>query len=96
MRTNNKKTKEYEIKGKKKNRKDKKKHSKLKKVILIFFIIIILMGLAGIGVFAGLFFSDKWKITKEDLVIGYNNTMVYDSEGNFLCELSGDENRKII
>ena len=96
MRTNNKKTKEYEIKGKRKNRKDKKKHSKLKKVILIFFIIIILMGLAGIGVFAGLFFSDKWKITKEDLVIGYNNTMVYDSEGNFLCELSGDENRKII
>ena len=57
MRTNNKKTKEYEIKGKKKNRKDKKKHSKLKKVILIFFIIIILMGLAGIGVFAGLLFS---------------------------------------
>ena len=35
MRSNNKKTNEYEIKGKKRNKKDKKKHSKLKKVILI-------------------------------------------------------------
>lgn len=96
MRSNNKKTNEYEIKGKKRNKKDKKKHSKLKKVILIIFITLVIIGLTGIGIFAGIFFSDKWKITKEDLVIGYNNTTVYDSEGKFLCELSGDENRKII
>ena len=96
MRSNNKKTNEYEIKGKKRNKKDKKKHSKLKKVILIIFITLVIIGLTGIGIFAGIFFSDKWKITKEDVVIGYNNTTVYDSEGKFLCELSGDENRKII
>ncbi len=95
MSTNNKKTKEYEIKGKRKGKNGKNKHPKLKKAILIVFIVLVLIGLAGIGIFAGIFFSDKWEITKEDLVIG-NNTIVYDSEGKVLCELSGDENRKII
>ena len=69
-------TKRYEIKSnhkktkKKKESKQvntdkkgkKKKHSKLKKVILILFILFILLCLTGIGVFAGIFFSDKWKI----------------------------------
>ena len=78
---NSDKTKKYEIKQAKvsnkknsknetdkKEKKIKKKHSKLKKFFIINFILIILLGLIGVGVFAGIFFSDKWEITKDDLV----------------------------
>ena len=81
---------------KKKEGSNKKKHSKLKKFILIFFIICILLFLAGIGVFAAIFFSDKWNITKEDLVISMQNSSMYDREDELLHDLKGDENRKII
>ena len=87
-------------KGKKEQKvkqdKNKKKHSKLKKFILIFFIICILLGLAGVGVFAAIFFSDKWEITKDDLVIKMQNSSTYDKKGKLLHELDGEENRKII
>ena len=62
MRSNNKKTNEYEIKGKKRNKKDKKKHSKLKKVILIIFITLVIIGLTGIGIFAR---SEERRVGKE-------------------------------
>lgn len=96
--------KESESKSKKKvNHKDseskkkgKKKHSKLKKFILICFILFILIALAGVGAFAGIFFSDKWEMTKEDLAISYQNTNVYDNKGKKIAELTGDESRKII
>lgn len=82
---------------KKKNiKKDKKNHSKLKKGILIALLILFLLVLIALGVFVGIFFSDKFALTKEDLLIGTSNTMVYDSEGNVIAELSGKENRKII
>ena len=74
----------------------KKKHPKLKKIILIGIIIVVLLCLIGIGVFAGIFFSDKWKITKEDLEISLQNTTVYDIDGKQIAELTGDENRRII
>lgn len=101
----NDKTKKYKIKeakvsnknsSKKKEEKAKKKHPKLKKFIIICFIIFILLCLIGIGIFAGIFFSDKWKITKEDLEIAYHNTTVYDADGKQIAELTGEENRKII
>lgn len=79
-----------------KGSKKKKKHSKLKKVILIFFLLIVLCGLAGVGVFAGIFFSDTWALTANDL-IARENTVVYDSDENILATLSaseGDGNRK--
>lgn len=79
-----------------KKNKGKKKPGKLLKAFLILITVGIVAGLAGLGVFAGIFFSDKWKISKEDFLIAYNNTTIYDSDGNFLCELSGDENRKVI
>ncbi len=87
--------KEETQKGNNKGKK-KKKHSKLKKVILIFFLLIVLCGLAGVGVFAGIFFSDKWALTANDL-IARENTVVYDSDENILATLSaseGDGNRK--
>lgn len=107
---NDDKTKRYEIKSKHKktktrkeskraklnNKTKKKKHSKLKKAILIMFILFILVCLAGVGVFAGIFFSDKWKIDKNDLEISLQNTIIYDKDGKQIAELAGDENRKII
>lgn len=94
------KTKQYQIKTSKnseeKRKKGKKKHSKLKKAILIFFIIIVLLILVAVGMVAGIFFSDKWKIEKDDLIITQQNSSVYDSEGNYLGQLVGDENRIII
>ena len=99
------KTKKYKVKRskisdkKEANKKDKtgkKKHPKLKKFIIICFILCILLCLAGVGVFAGIFFSDKWEISKKDLVITMQNSEVYDIEGNKINELTGDENRKII
>ena len=71
-------------------------NSKAKKIILISIIAVILLILIALGVFVGIFFSDKFALTKEDLLIGNSNTMVYDSEGNVIAELSGKENRKIV
>ncbi len=48
-------------------------------------------------VFLGVFFSDKLKLTKEELTIGHNNSVVYDTDGKQIFDLSsGDINRKII
>lgn len=106
---NNDKTKQYKIKTakvsnkkvnkkeeNKKEKKGRKKHPKLKKFIIICFVLFVLLCLIGIGVFAGIFFSDKWKISKEDLEISLHNTTVYDKDGKQIAELTGDENRKII
>ena len=96
------KTKDDYVKDSEINKKDKKgkkkgKHPKLKKALIIIFIIFILLCLIGVGIFAGIFFSDKLKLTKDDLIIGHNNSIVYDSEGNQIFDLSsGDVNRKII
>ena len=105
-RRNNDKTQAYKIKtakvsnkrvnSKKENKTGKKKHPKLKKFIIICFILFILLCLVGVGVFAGIFFSDKWKIDKDDLAIALHNTTVYDKDGKQIAELTGDENRKII
>lgn len=82
-----------------KTKKDKKKHRKhpvIRKIIIILIWIIILCTLAGAGVFAGLFFGDKWTISKEMLLIKDENSTVYDKNGEFICELSGTENRKVV
>lgn len=82
-------------KNSKKERKQKK-HPKLRKFIKIFIILCILLVLAAVGVFAAIFFSDKWNMTQEDLVIKMQNSATYDQNGELLHELSGEENRKII
>ena len=100
----NSKTKQYKVQASKKTKNDKedtkqvntkkgkkkKKHSKLKKAILIFFVLILLLGLAGVGVVAGIFFSDKWTMTKEDLIAN-GNTEAYDSEEKQIALLSSGE-----
>ncbi|MCI9038812.1 MAG: PASTA domain-containing protein [Clostridia bacterium] len=99
------KTKQYKIKAEKqpKNKKEgkkkgKKKHSKLKKAILICFVLVVLLGLAGVGVVAGIFLSDKWTLTREELVAN-ENSVVLDSKGKQIAVLSASEgsaNRKLI
>ena len=99
------KTKQYKIKAEKKTngkkegkKKGKKKHSKLKKAILICFILMVLVGLTGVGIVAGIFLSDKWTLTREELIAN-ENTVVLDSKGKQIAVLSasdGDANRKIV
>ena len=81
---------------KKEEKKKNRKHPKLRKFIKIFIIICILLCLAAVGVFAAIFFGDTWNITEDDLVIKMQNSITFDSEGNQLHELAGEENRKII
>lgn len=84
-------------KSKKINKKNgKKKHSKLKKALIILLLLFVLVVLVGIGIFCGIFFSDKFALSKDDLLLSNANTVVYDKDGNVICELSGSENRKII
>lgn len=82
----------------KKNRygKEKKKMSKLKKFFIVVLLLGILAVLVGIGIFCGIFFSDKFALSREDLLLSNANTVVYDKDGNVIAELSGAENRKII
>lgn len=77
-------------------KKGKKKHPKLKKFIIIMVLLVILLVLVAVGVFCGIFFSDKFALSKEDLLLSNANTVVYDRDGNVIAELSGAENRKII
>lgn len=91
----NKKTKNIN-KHKSKNGKKNSEAKIIKKIIIILILIFILICLIGAGIFAGIFFSDKFAMSKEDLLISNSNTFVYDSEGNLIKELTGDENRKII
>ena len=54
--------------------------------------------LAAVGAFAGVFFSDRWALTKEEL-ISNGNTEVFDSDGKQIALLSvseGNGNRKVI
>ena len=95
-------TKQYKIKrSRRENKADTikvRKHPKLRKVILIFIILVLLLMLVGGGVLAGIFFSDKWAITREELIAS-GNSEVYDSEGKQIAVLSaseGNENRKVI
>lgn len=97
--------KEVERKSKKTNRKEKKKKKTktwvlvVKKIIIILFILGMLLGLIAAGVVAGTFmgiFGDEFKMTKEDLVIATENSIIFDSEGNQLAVLNGDEQRKIV
>ena len=85
--------------SKKNNGKDKKKKNKhpiLKKFIIITILLIILLVLVAVGIFCGIFFSDKFALSREDLSLSNANTVVYDRDGNVITELSGDENREII
>ena len=82
-------------KGKDNNKKTKKKKRKLwKKILLVFLILIILAVAIGAAVIIGILSSDKYKVSREKLIIKNFNSKVVDSEGNVIATLRGDENRK--
>lgn len=84
---------------KKKDKKDKNKKSKAGKIIKILIIILLLALIIGSGVIVGVFygmFGDELKIDKSKLVIPYENSTVYDSDGNLIATLSGGTKRKCI
>ena len=95
---NNRVTKRPEVK-KTKKRQGKNTHPKLKMAIKIFLVLFLLLCVIGAGIVAGMFFGlfgDDFEITKEELKIGASNSVIVDSNGNVIANLSGDEKRKVI
>lgn len=94
----------YQIQGKKKNNKNNKKHRRhpiLRKVIKIFlitFLILFLLVLAAGGFAAYQIYNiaKDAKLSKNDLAIKYENSVVKDMQGNTLGVLNGNENRESI
>lgn len=84
-------------KGKKLKFKDK--HPKASKAIKIGLLIFVLLLIIGAGVLVGAFYGivgDELKISRESLVVGYENSTVYDKDGNLIATLSGGTKRKSI
>ena len=94
--------KQYKLKTGNKTKSSKKRHKRhpiLKKIIKAIIILTIILIIICAGIFAGIFFGlfgDDFKITKDDLLISKNNSVVKDADGNIIANLAGDENRKII
>lgn len=98
-----------QVDGKVKNKKEKKKKTKFSKkhpriatIIKIFFILLILLIIIGAGIIFGAiwggfnFFdllSDDFKIDLESLVVGSENSYIYDADGNELGSLSDGAKR---
>ena len=84
---------------KNKNAKFSDRHPKFMMFLRICVLIFLLLCVIGAGVVAGVFFGlfgDDFEISKEELTIGAANSVIVDSEGNTITNLSGDEKRKII
>lgn len=84
-------------KGKKLKFKDR--HPKASKAIKIGLLIFVLLLIIGAGVLVGAFYGivgDELKISKESLVVGFENSTVYDKDGNLIATLSGGTKRKSI
>ncbi len=77
------------------NGKKKKKHKVLKRVIKII-LSLILIGIVAVAAFIfATFNSDKWSITREQLMSDAG-VKIYDANGDMILELTGDEiNKKV-
>lgn len=90
----------YQVKGKNKKNK-KRKHPKLRKVIKVFFIIVLILFLliiaaGGYAAYQIYNIAKDAKLSKNDLAIKYENSVVKDMQGNTLGVLNGSENRESI
>ena len=77
----------------------KDKHPRIATAIKIGIIACILLVIIGAGILVGAFygvFGDELKISEEDLVIKFENSTVYDKDGNVIATLSGGTKRKIV
>lgn len=97
------KTADLKKKGKTTNKskkvKFKDKHPKASKAIKIGLLVFVLLLIIGAGVLVGAFYGivgDELKISRESLVVGYENSTVYDKDGNLIATLSGGTKRKSI
>ncbi len=95
-------TKKSKKEGKKKKLKFRDKHPRISTIIRIFLLLIVLFIIICAGIFFGAlwggfnFFdllSDDFKIDLKSLVVSSENSVIYDSEGNELGSLSGDQKR---
>ncbi len=80
-------------------KKEKKQKSKAGKVIKILIVVLLLALIIGSGIVVGVFFGmfgDELTISKEELVIPYENSTVYDKDGTLIATLSGGTKRKCI
>lgn len=93
------KSKSKSSKSKSEKVKFKDKHPKLSKAIKIALIVLVLLIIIGSGVLVGAFFGifgDELKIDESLLKVGYENSTVYDADGNLIATLSGGTKRKSI
>ena len=70
---------------KSRNGKEKKKMSKIKKFFIIVALLFILVILVGIGISCGIFFSDKFALSREDLLLSNANTIIPLSSIEYFC-----------
>ena len=85
-------------KEKKKKGKFSSKHPKLALTIKLSFVAILVFFVIAAGIVVGMLYGmwgQDFEISEEELKVA-GNSILYDSEGNVLAELKGDENRKII
>ena len=85
-------------KTKKKKGKFSSKHPKLALTIKLGFVAILVFFVIAAGIVVGMLYGmwgQDFEISEEELKVA-GNSILYDSEGNVLAELKGDENRKII
>lgn len=78
------------------DKKLKRKHPKLRKffmIVLILFVVLVVAGIAGI---VAIFKTDKWTITKEELLSDAGATVVNQDGTVEIARLTGDEiNKKV-
>ncbi len=77
----------------------KNRHPRIALTIKLFFIFIFLGLIIAAGIGAGVFFGvfgDELKISKESLKVDFENSTVYDSDGNLIATLSSGTKRKSI
>lgn len=91
----NEKTKVMKIDIKKDKKGKKKKHKKLKIVLLSLLAVFIVVVVAAIAFIMAVIKTDKWAITREQLLSDAGAT-VYDKNGQVIATLTGDEiNKKV-
>lgn len=82
------------------NKKKGKKKWTVKRVILRLILVLFILGVIvagiGLGILFGLLGREDFKITKEDLTIGSENSTVVNLDNKQIAKLSGDETREII
>ena len=85
--------KKEEKNNKKKGKKQKKKISVFRKILRIILLLILIAIIAVVAGVVAIFKTDKWAITKEQLLAN-NDSTLYDVDGNVIVSLTGDEINK--